>query len=116
MYFYGKEAMHGHIDFSPFLFSQVNNTDCIGKRPTILTAQIKRKGEVEEEQSLSCTLYDVGNSSCPEVTIESDSSTVWSITVNITSLLQQKQHYTAQLVFSNNEGNITETVRTFSEL
>uniref|UniRef100_A0A1X7UT87 Ig-like domain-containing protein n=1 Tax=Amphimedon queenslandica TaxID=400682 RepID=A0A1X7UT87_AMPQE len=95
------------------LYSKINNTDCIGKRPARLSTVIKRKQQ-NQETTLSCYLYDISNSSCSEVSIAAVSDSVWSVTVNISSYLLSGEHYTAETVFTNEAGNTSETVRTFS--
>ena len=104
------------LSLSPSLsLAQINNTDCIGKRPTRLTTVIKRNGQ-NQGTILSCFLYNISNSSCSEVSIGAVSGSVWSVTVNISGYLLSRQHYTAEMVFDNEAGNASETVRTFSEL
>ena len=104
------------LSLSPSLsLAQINNTDCIGKRPTRLTTVIKRNGH-NQGTILSCFLYNISNSSCSEVSIGAVNGSVWSVTVNISEYLLSRQHYTAEMVFDNEAGNASETVRTFSEL
>ena len=76
---------------------------------------IKRNGQ-NQGTILSCFLYNISNSSCSEVSIGPVSGSVWSVTVNISGYLLSRQHYTAEMVFDNEAGNASETVRTFSEL